>query len=216
MRIKQINNVRVIIGISVLLIIITLGIIYQNYIIVVPVKNIDFKYGVIDGHISSEYQNVTYNTLNRFDDECITHGDLIVKFIRNLDNQSNIFYYDAENEEGKISSENIILGLNWMLNNGVDKVNISLSSSFYSKELEKWISTNADYIKIYASYNNKINSLDYPAMYQNVIGSGYNKKIKYKDIDKTYKTNKILVWTNILEKYEGTSYLSPWTMLSEK
>lgn len=41
-----------------------------------------------------------------------------------------------------------------MLSNSIRKVNISLSSKQYSKDLEDWIFQNKDSIQIYASYNN--------------------------------------------------------------
>ena len=45
-------------------------------------------------------------------------------------------------------------------------------------------------MKVYSSYNNLLNSLDYPSMYENVIASGCdNSKIKYKDMDVCYANN---------------------------
>ncbi len=74
---------------------------------------------------------------------------------------------------------------------------------------------NKDIITIYSSYNNKTNSLDYPSMYENVIGSGYKKEIEYKDIDMLYKSNRIIIIPKF-NLYSGTSYLSLFTMLNTK
>lgn len=74
-----------------------------------------------------------------------------------------------------------------MLSNNISKVNISLTSKQYSKDLENWISQNKDSVQIYASYNNLLNSYDYPAMYDNVIASGSNNNINLKAIDRYYK-----------------------------
>ena len=58
--------------------------------------------------------------------------------------------------------------------------------------------------------SNKLNSLaDYPAMYSGVIASGSDNKIKYKDIDMHYDSNKIiLINKNGLKFFEGNSFLS--------
>lgn len=47
------------------------------------------------------------------------------------------------------------------------------------KDLELWIKQHDD-IEVYVSYNNKFNSFDYPAMYENVYVSGSSPKIHYK------------------------------------
>lgn len=62
--------------------------------------------------------------------------------------------------------------------------------------------------QIYASYSNLKNSIDYPAMYKNVIGCGYAKGELNKAIDNMYKSNRIIVWNNGLAYYKGNSSLS--------
>lgn len=53
-------------------------------------------------------------------------------------------------------------------------------------------------------------------MHSNVIASGSNKKIEYKEIDVHYNSNKIVVLNkNGLEFFEGNSFLSLYTMLKE-
>jgi glutamate dehydrogenase/leucine dehydrogenase len=98
--------------------------------------------------------------------------------------------------------------------NNIKKVNVSLSSKEYNQELNDWISTHKDVIQIYASYNNLINSYDYPAMYNNVIASGSNNNVEYKAIDINYKKSKIFYIPNI-KLYNGNFFLSLITMLGE-
>ena len=47
-----------------------------------------------------------------------------------------------------------------MSNNSVQRVNLSLSTKSYSSELSDWIKAHKN-IKVYASYNNFINTNDY-------------------------------------------------------
>ena len=90
---------------------------------------------------------------------------------------------------------------------GVNRINISLSSKVYSTQLQEWIDNNPDII-VYASYNNKVNTFDYPAMYENVIASGEkNSKIEFKKNDVKYKSKKIISIRN-KQLYNGNSYLS--------
>lgn len=170
--------------------------------------------GIIDGNYSLRFENTIYNT-NPKEDITETHGDKMLKFANALSNGLNIYYYDATNLEGKIDTNNIILGLEYMKSNNIKTINISLSSKKYSSEIESWIKANPQ-IKVYASYNNLINTFDYPAMYDKVIGVGKKVGIEYKDIDKVYYTNRIIVIPNISEVFEGNSYLSLYEMIKSK
>lgn len=76
---------------------------------------------------------------NNFSNEK-THGDQLVEFSNYRNYEGEIFYYPAVDSSGEITDKTIISGLNWMLDNGVDYVNISLSTKKYSVELENWIS----------------------------------------------------------------------------
>lgn len=58
-----------------------------------------------------------------------------------------------------------------------------------------------------------MNSLDYPAMYEGVIGSGYDERISYKEGDIKYDKNKVVIVPRLYEVYEGNSYLSPLAMM---
>ena len=124
-----------------------------------------------------------------------------------------MYYFDASNNEGKIETKGIIEGLEWMVDNSVEKVNISLSTKTMNNELKSWIKDHNE-ILIYASYNNRINSYDYPAMYPKVYASGTDSRINYKDIDIKYKNNNIIILPNVFKIYHGNSYLSIISMLN--
>lgn len=173
------------------------------------------KFGIIDDKLSKKYAGVT--VINRDNEPKNTnksHGDQLVTFIQNNYSNYNIYYYNAE-FDSKITSDSIINGLNALRDKGVDRINISLSSKIYSNEIQEWIHANED-VRVYASYNNSVNTYDYPAMYDGVIASGENQKgIKYKDIDIKYKSKKILS-LNKIGIYKGNSYLSIISMLENK
>lgn len=175
------------------------------------------KIGIVDTNLNNTYDNLIIHESEYEDSEYKeTHGDELISFLKSIGYNDGIYYYEAVNENGKIQTENIIAGLNWMKENNVQRVNISLSSKYKNDELESWIEENSD-ITVYCSYNNKLNSLaDYPSMYSDVVASGSNKKIKYKDIDIHYLSNKIIVLNKDLEFFEGNSFLSLYTMLKEE
>ncbi len=169
------------------------------------------KIGIIDTNLKQDvYENLIYA------DKCFseekTHGNDIVNYIRVKGYQEDIYYYSAINAEGNIDSNEILKGLEWMEKNDVNNVNISLSSKFHSREIQEWIETHS-HIQVYASYNNKLNSCDYPAMYINVIASGTKKDIIYKDNDVRYCSNKIIVWDKGIHMFNGNSFLSLETLL---
>ena len=171
-------------------------------------------YGLIDTNLTTKYTGlVVYQTQSNIKHSKTTHGDKMVNFIKKIAPNSNIYYYDATDENGEIKTKNIIDGLEWMINNNIKKVNISLSSKEYNETLETWLKVHRDNIQVFASYNNQLNTFDYPAMYDYVIGSGNGKKIFYKDIDQIYKSDLILI-NKKLKLYRGNSYLSIVTMVS--
>ena len=102
-----------------------------------------------------------------------------------------------------------------MKKNDVKYVNISLSSKKKCKKIQKWINNNKE-VKVYCCYNNKLNSIDYPAMCKNVIASGSLSKVKYKECDKKYRSQEIILlsWKKI-EKFKGNSFLSLETILND-
>ena len=93
-----------------------------------------------------------------------------------------MYYYNAETEGG-ISSYEILNGLNRILENGAEYVGISLSSKYYLNEWQQWITAHYDEITIFASYNNTINTLDYPANYENLKGVYSSFYVKANSID---------------------------------
>ncbi len=182
---------------------------FNHFIIVVasPSKNsINEKIGIIDDGLYRTYEDIeldqTYEMLTE------GHGDRIVQFLRDAGYNGKIYFFGASAESGMIRSENILKGLQWMKRKGIGVINISLSSLYYDAQIETWINDNPS-IKVYASYNNLANSFDYPAMYKSVIGSGKRNGITYKNIDKTYRNNNVLIISKKgLRLYKGNSFLS--------
>ena len=212
MKRKKIVAVVLIVVMSVVAI---LMICFSNVVWIKPFStNGEIKYGVIDESLNEKHNNI--EILN--EKKCATtteksHGDYVLDFIEQISPSTSVYYYDAE-VDGKITTESIILGLNWMLENEVDCVTLSLSGKVYSDKLESWLDNNSDKITVYASYNNTRNSFDYPANYSNVIGIGTTQTINKKDNDVTYQTSNIIVTSFPLKKYVGNSYLTPYTMLN--
>lgn len=182
-------------------------------ITVVYKKDCKYKLGIIDANLSSKYDNVIYSINTEISSIKPTHGDKLISFVFDCQKNAKLYYYDASDNSGSIKTNNIIDGLNWMAENSVDRINLSLSNKVKHEELQSWI-INHKNIRVYASYNNKLNSLDYPAMYNNVYATGCNPKINYKEIDIKYKNSNIIVLPNIFKKYKGNSYLSIISMLS--
>lgn len=174
------------------------------------------KMGIIDGGLSNTYPNIICQE-NSFSKktEQKTHGDCLIDFTFNCNPNAIVYYYNAENNEGKITNERIISGLDWMVENSVGKVNLSLSNKKEYPELKQWIENHKHIIKVYASYNNLHNSNDYPAMFENVYGSGMDRNIGYKSIDIQYRSNRILVFHSLsdFKVYQGNSFLSIITMM---
>jgi len=196
-----------------LLIIMIMGIILSNIRIVFQNNN-ECTIGIIDGRYTEKLDGVVYNTMPKEEAEK-THGDNMTEFAKNLAKNTKIYYYDATDQDGKVDTNNLLLGLEYMKKNDVTVINISLSSKKYSSEVQAWINNNPE-IKVYASYNNLVNSIDYPAMYNNVIGCGKREKIQYKDIDHIYSNNKTIIFPDFASVYEGNSYLSLYDAILNK
>lgn len=168
--------------------------------------------GIIDDSISASYADMTiYN--GGISPDSDSHGETLLSYLNDKDYIGKIYYFSAEDSEGKISSDSIIQGLEWMKENDVERINISLSSKYKSRELAEWIIDNPD-ILIFCSYNNQDNSFDYPAMLDGTISSGISDKINYKEQDKKYPSYNIIIINNGLHFYSGNSYLSLETMLN--
>lgn len=204
---------KLIICISIILILIisTLSIHYNFNIVQTCSYNDDI--GIIDFCLKQEYRNVIYSDEQYNLNGDVSHGDMLIDFIENTNYDGTIYYYAAVNNDGNISTEKIIEGLNWMLEKNIKRVNISLSSKLYNNELESWIKEH-DEINIYCSYNNKYNSVaDYPAMYAGVIASGVDRRITYKEEDAKYTSNRMVTIKDKVKLFVGNSYLSVYSML---
>lgn len=170
--------------------------------------------GVIDGGLSFDNENIVITNIDyTFCGEQKKHGDYLLDFIEKVSDVS-IAYFDACDEFGKINTERIITGLEWMKENDIKYVNISLSGNRYSEELENWLEDNPD-IHVYASYNNNKNSFDYPAMYDGVIGSSVDEELVKSEKDRVYSSNKIVLDYDFKNIYEGNSFLSVLSLMSD-
>lgn len=202
----------IIISITVL---VCISITISNSFVIIKGTNSNDRIGIIDTNLSQKSNMITYSNNTKFNGSEETHGDKLIEFIKKCQKTYDLYYYDATDNDGNIKTQKIIEGLEWMQSNSVKRVNISLSNKVKHKDLETWIDNHND-IKVFVSYNNKYNSFDYPAMYENVIASGCDNRINYKAIDYKYKSNKIIIWPNIIKVYTGNSYLSVLSMLNYK
>lgn len=187
---------------------------YRNYVFITPIHtNSSKKFGIIDGNLYNKHNNLKeYYSNKNYTVSCKQHGDYMLEFLQNVAPDVSLYYYNAETS-GKISTEHIIEGLQWMLDSKVDCVAISLSSKRYAEELENWITQHKDKIKIYASYNNNWNSFDYPAQYEGVVGIGTEDTLNSKKEDILYRSYEIIVWCSKIKRYRGNSYLTSYTMI---
>lgn len=185
--------------------------VWFNFVFILAPSEIEgVSIGMIDFDICGSYENIICNVDEK--SEVLTHGDFMLDFLDKNNFEGTVYYFDASDSTGKISTKRIIEGLEWMDENDVKSVSISLSSSYYDAEFEKWLEEH-QHMSIYASYNNRENSSDYPAMYASVIASGKRSDIQYKDNDRIYRSNKIVVLNKGVYYYEGNSFLAIRSML---
>jgi hypothetical protein len=201
--------------IVIIVIIVFANYVHSNYIIKIEKKNLNSrKYGIIDDALYSKRKDVIYLNSVYDEQESFSHGEELCDFIRDNYKNYSIFYYNAE-INGEINSKGILNGLDKLESMGVKRINISLSSKIYSDDIQNWVTNHAD-IAVYASYNNKMNSYDYPVMYDGVIASGVSGEVvDFKKNDVKYKTKKIISAFS-LKLYSGNSYLSLISMLEDK
>lgn len=182
---------------------------------IMPISNETEKvYGIIDGVLNIEHSNIIKSNGSEEITSEMMHGDTVLKFMDNVASEISFYYYNAETADG-ISSKSIVDGLQWMLENDVDAVSISLSSKYYSEELEDWIEQNSNKMTIYASYSNEANTFDYPARYDGVIGVGTVDTPEIGNKDVVYRTNNLVTITSKLKIYKGNSFLAPYTMIHQ-
>lgn len=172
------------------------------------------KFGIIDDGLTINSSDKIIYKGSLLDTRKKTHGDLLLDYIEKKGYNGKIYFFSALGKNGKISSDSIIMGLEWLKKNNIKIVNISLSSKQKSKKLQDWIDNNKD-VQIYCSYNNKDNTFDYPAMLSGVIGSGANRHIDYKDNDCKYSSNRIVLFNKGVYFFNGNSYLSIETLLHQ-
>lgn len=209
---NMLNEKNIFIIILILFIVIMFVFVSYEIKLIIP-KDKEMCIGIIDGQITIKVENVVYNRINE-ELKQKQHGDYMVEFAKKVNPSVKIEYFDATNENGIINTEKILEGLDYLKEKDVKIINLSLSTKKYSSDIQDWVNKNTD-IKVYASYNNLENSYDYPAMYENVYGCGKKGKIKTKENDYMYTSNKIVLLNDIKNKYEGNSYLTIYTSIKE-
>jgi len=164
--------------------------------------------GIIDDSLTRHHQNIVMsNRPVAAANETMSHGDEMLRFAAAYAPNVGIYYFDATNADGVIDTQHIIKALEWMINNSVEVVVIPLSTRHYSVELRDFIQENQNRLRIYASYDNRAQSFDYPAMYPYVIGVGQTRH-SYKPNDIIFKTNRIWLLQRRLTSFHGNSYLA--------
>ena len=199
----------------VLILIIGCIIIYHEFNFVLFKTNFKVNsIGIIDGYLSDkDYENLDY--MSSIMEKEVTHGDMLIDYLNSRNYKGTIAYYPAVDNKGTITSEKIIEALNWMNNNGIKLINISLSTKKYDEDLNTWLDENPD-VTVFCSYSNQDNTYDYPAMYTKVIASGTSNNILYKEKDVRYHSNLIIVWNKGFHFYNGDYFLSIETLLDDE
>ena len=167
--------------------------------------------GIIDDDVSEIVARGMEYTGNY--NNCESHGEKLIKYLKCKGYNGKIYYYSAQTNDGIIDSDSVIQGLEYLKELGVNRINLSFSSKYYSKELDDWLKKNSQ-IRVFCSYNNLENSYDYPAMYKLTIASGMSDRVNYKSCDKKYKNNRIIVIDKGIYFFKGNSFLSIETLLS--
>ncbi|MCD8125244.1 MAG: hypothetical protein LUE23_09500 [Lachnospiraceae bacterium] len=106
-------------------------IVYLTFTVCYPGKfndrsNTDSIIGIIDGKLFQEHGNIVDSISDTADDE-LRHGDYLLNFLELYDDKIQVIYYCAESD-GEITTDNIIEGLNWMADNNVEYICISIST----------------------------------------------------------------------------------------
>ncbi|MCC0635802.1 S8 family serine peptidase [Clostridioides sp. ES-S-0001-02] len=157
--------------------------------------------------------------------ECNTdtngHGTLVVSYILRECENVDIISIQILNEENHSSLDKLIQSINYCIKNKIDIINLSLGIHIRSNKIEelKLVCNKAvsNGILIFAAHSN-VGKVSYPANLKNVIGIGYDKRIKgdiFK-IDK-YKMD-IIFSTSLLSmnhfgisaSKSGSSFLCPY------
>lgn len=168
----------------------------------------NIEIGVIDSSLCSQYSISDSNLILKKKAITETHGDRLLKFTKNYAPNVKIVYYDASNDKGEVDTLNVMKGMDTLISKGIKRINISMSTSHYSEEFEKYLLNLPIDVEVFASYSNFDRTNDYPAMYKKVVGVGKKSVIPFKKEDITYNSSKIILISNDLKLYNGNSYLS--------
>lgn len=198
---------------AMIIIVIIIGfivIVIKNSIIITFPKAKEQVIGIIDSSINEDIKSSIFfqSYMNSVPLKEKSHGDNLIGFAKKINKEVTIYYYDASDDRGKINTDAIIEGLEWLKKNNVTNINISLSSTHYSVELEKYIKENNNFFTIFASYNNNKSTFDYPAMYKFVTGVGTKNILEKKDNDIYHNTSTVFIIKKPFKIYKGNSYIS--------
>lgn len=132
------------------------------------------KVGVVDTNMSEDYMlqydicnimNATESIINN-----TTHADMVVDVIKKQDDNCEIYLANVLNDENTGNISNVIKALDWLKENEVDVVCMSLTTFEDSEQLQTAISdAQCNGIIVVAACLNYSNEITYPAMYDNVI-----------------------------------------------
>jgi len=196
------------VAIIVAIIFIAMFVLQRSNLVVFVNNDSNIAIGIIDGTLTRHHANITMS--NRpviAANEAMSHGDEMLRFAAAYAPNVSIYYFDATNADGVIDTQHMIKALEWMISNGVEVIAVPLSTRHYLVELREFIEANQNKLRIYASYDNRAQSFDYPAMYHYVIGVGQTRH-SYKPNDIIFKTNRIWLLQRQPTSFHGNSYLA--------
>ena len=190
------------------IIFIVLFVLLRSNLVVFVNSDSNIIIGIIDDSLTRSHPNVVMQNRPSSDtSQATSHGDEMLKFVFAYAPNVGIYYFDATNTEGVIDTEHMLEALEWMISNGVEVVVIPLSARYYSVALRDFIQANQNRLRIYASYDNRTQSFDYPAMYHYVVGVGQTR-YSYKPNDIIFRTSRIWLLHRRPMYFHGNSYLA--------
>lgn len=161
----------------IILILVALAIITISIILIFTAilkKQETITIGVIDSNMSQEYIS-KYNITTIMNDNnqiynTPTHADMVVDVIKNTDNNCEILLANVINNNMTCDVSSIIDSLNWLNENNVDIICMSVTTLNDTQELRNIIKETLDKdIVIVAACLNYSTIETYPASYNNVI-----------------------------------------------
>lgn len=146
----------------------------------------------------------------------INHGDIITYIISNNElgivQNSEVYMLKVVNKYGIAATENVYKALEWCLNNSIDIINMSISFSVYSENVECMVNSLLEKgTVIVTSISNDSKKTDYPSMYNGVIcvGKTTTPKLYSEDNSIIFEDIGIVQIGENKKKYEGNSFLAP-------